>query len=229
MKKEIIVISLGGSLIVPEIVNPKFLEKFKKTLRNLYKTHKFVVVCGGGTIARKYIAILKEDHQSNKSLSIAGIRATRENARFMMQFFGRDANDYLPKNMKEVKSHLKKNSTVFCGALRYSRKATSDATAVKLAHFLKTYFINITDVDGLYTKNPIKFKDAKLISKISWREFEKMALKSKYAPGQHFVLDQNAATLIRKYKIQTYIMGKDLFNLEKILKGRSFEGTLIKN
>jgi len=52
--KKVIVLSLGGSLIIPEKSNFKFLDKFVKTLRKNYKTHKFVVVCGGGSIAKKY-------------------------------------------------------------------------------------------------------------------------------------------------------------------------------
>lgn len=227
MEKKV-VISLGGSLIVPEKMDPEFLDKLKKTLEKNYKTHKFVIVCGGGTIARKYITALAKEHESKKGLSMAGIRATRMNARFMMQFFGKkSANDTLPMNMREVKESLRRNNVVICGALRYSAKSTSDTTAAKLAKYLETDFINLTDVKGLYTSNPKKNKNAKFISKISWRDFENIALKLKHKAGQHFVLDQQAAILIRKFKIPTYIVGKDTSNISKILKGKKFTGTLI--
>ncbi len=225
--KKIIVISLGGSLIVPEQVDYKFLEKFKKTIRSLYKTHRFVIVTGGGSIARKYIQALKAEGKSKLVLSQAGIRATRLNAQFLIQFFGKEANDSLPSNMKEVNNNINKNNIVICGALRYSDNSTSDTTAAKLAHFLKTTFINITNVKGLYTDNPKTNPKAKLIKKISWKNFEKMALKTKYQPGQHFVLDQQAAVLIKKYKIYTYIIGKNLKNLKKLLNDTDFEGTEI--
>ena len=58
MKKELVVISLGGSLIVPEKVDVKFLKEFKKIILKNTKKHKFVIVCGGGSIARKYIQAL---------------------------------------------------------------------------------------------------------------------------------------------------------------------------
>jgi len=225
--KKVIVISLGGSLIIPEKINFKFLDNFKKTLRKHYKTYKFVVVCGGGTIARKYIAMLKEEGKSKSELSQAGIRATRMNAMFMMQFFGKEANDALPGDMKEVKANLNKNDVVFCGALRYAADSTSDGTSAKLAQFLKTDFINMTNVKGLYTANPLTNKNAKFIPYESWKNFEKRANKIKFHAGQHFVLDQNAAVMIRKHKIKTYILGEDLRNLDKVLKGRKFTGTLI--
>ena len=225
--KKTIVLSLGGSLIIPDKVNTNFLIKFKKTLRSLYKTHKFAVVCGGGSIARKYISVLKSQNKSTKELSLAGIRATRDNAQLLMQFFGKEANDKLPKDMKDVKDHLSKNPVVFCGALRYADKETSDGTAAKLANYLKTDFVNLTNVQGLFSANPKTNKNAKFIPSISWKSFESMALKIKYKSGQHFVLDQSASTIIKKHKIRTYIIGSNLSNLKKILKKQKFTGTTI--
>jgi|SRR3989338_678845 len=226
--KKIVVISLGGSLIVPEKMDVKFLQKFKSILQKNYKKHKFVIICGGGTIARRYISALKKEGKSKKELANAGIKATRMNATFMMQFFGeKEANDSLPRNMIDVKNNLRKNNVVICGALRYASNSTSDGTAAKLANFLKTEFINMTNVKGLYSANPKTHSNAKFIPEISWKEFEKRALKLKFKAAQHFVLDQQASVIIRKNKIPTYIIGKELSNLDKILNGKKFIGTSI--
>lgn len=228
--KKVVVISLGGSLIVPEKMNAPFLVKFVKTLRKFYSAHKFVVVCGGGVIARRYIAALKEEGKSKKELSQAGIMATRTNAQFIMQMFTRnEANDVLPMNMKQVRSALSKNEVVICGALRFEPNSTSDSTAAKLANYLRTDFINLTNVLGLYDKDPKKFKDAKFIHSTSWKNLEKKAHEIKYQPGQNFIIDQKASTLIRKHKIKTFLLGSDLKNLENVLKGKKFKGTLIYN
>ena len=227
MNKKTIVLSLGGSLIVPEKVNPKWLEQFKKVIEKSYNQYKFVVVCGGGFVAREYITILKYEHKSKKQQSFAGIAATRMNARLMMQLFGSPANSELPITMKEVKNMLVKNKAVFCGALRYAPSQTSDSTAANLASYLKTDFINITNVAGLHTSNPIRNKKAKLIPKITWKKFEARAKRIKYKAGQNFVLDQRSAALIKNHKIKTYIIGPDLSNLKEILKEKKFKGTLI--
>lgn len=226
MKK--IVLSLGGSVIIPKEVDYKFLNKFKETLRKNYAKYQFVVVCGGGIIARKYIRALKKQGRSLKEQSLAGIRATRMNALFMTQFFGKEANETLPKNMKEVRNNLKQNKVVFCGALRYADNETSDGTAAKLAHFLKADFINLSNVSGLYSANPKTHKNAKFIPKITWDNFEKRALKIEYKPGQHFVLDQKAAIIIRKNRIPTYLIGSEIKNLDNILNHKKFEGTIIR-
>lgn len=227
MKKQIIVMSLGGSLIVPEHEEIGFLHHFKQTLERYYDYYKFVLVCGGGIIARRYIDGLKTEKLPEKQLSLAGIRATRMNAAFVMQLFGKEANDILPRNLKKVKSNLHKNNVVVCGALRFVPHSTSDGTAARAATFLKCEFINLTDVPGLYTANPKTHPHAKLIPHISWKEFETKALKIKHAPGQHFVLDQEAATLIRKHKIPTYIINENLSNLKNLLEHRPFIGTTI--
>jgi uridylate kinase len=222
-----LVISLGGSVIIPDGVDFKFLEKFKAIVRKHYKTHKFVIVCGGGSIARKYIDALSQEHRTETQLAIAGIRATRMNALFMIQFFGKEANQKLPLDMKEVKDSLKRHNIVFCGALRFRPHSTSDGTTARLAHYLKTDFINITNVKGLYTANPATHKDAKFIPKISWKSLEKMALDLKFKAGQHFILDQEAATLIKQNRTKTYIIGRELSNLAAIIKGNPFTGTEI--
>ena len=227
MKK--MVISLGGSLIIPDKIDFQFLEKLKTTLRKHYKTHKFVVVCGGGSIARKYIEALEKENKPIKEVALAGIRATRMNAMFLMQFFGKEANSTLPKDISEIEGLLLKNNVVFCGALRYAKHETSDGTAVKIARRINAPFINLTDVDGLYTSNPKTNKDAKLIKKIGWKDFEKMTLKLTYKPGQHFVLDQEASIMIHKGRIITYIVGKNLSNLSRIIRDQPFVGTLIAN
>lgn len=224
---KIVVISLGGSLIVPEGINFEFLERFKKEIERNYSKCRFVVVCGGGSVARKYINALRKDGKSEREMSLAGIRATRMNALFLMQFMGKSANKSLPGDMTDVENELRRNNVVVCGALRYADDETSDGTAAKLAHHLNCEFINMTNVKGLYSADPRKDKNAKFIPKISWKDFEKMALKIKFKPGQHFVLDQMAAKTIRKYSVSTYIINDKKGNITKIINGKNFIGTLV--
>ncbi len=227
--KKVIVISLGGSLIVPEKIDQVFLEEFKRTLIKNTKKYKFVVVCGGGNTARIYIKGLEGDKISKKEYlqSLLGVSTTRLNARFMTYFFGKDANKGIPHEMNQVENSLRKNKIVFCGALRYAKNQTSDATAAKLAHHFNSDFINLTNVSGLHDKNPNEFKNAKFISEISYKEFLKMVKKIDFKPGQHFVLDQTAAKIINKYKIKTFILGPNLKNLNNLFNGKHFVGSII--
>jgi len=227
--KKVIVISLGGSLIVPKDIDIKFLRKFKDVLLKNKRKYKFVVVCGGGSIARTYINALEKEKIKKKHYfqGLLGISTTRANARFLTYFFGKDANKGIPQDMKDVENLLKKSEIVFCGALGYYQKETSDGTSAKLSNYFKSVFINLTDVDGLYDKDPKRFKSAKFIPGISHKEFLKIANKIRYQPGQHFVLDQKAAKIIKKYNITTYILGPNPDNLDNLLNKMHFVGTRI--
>ena len=225
--KSIVVLSLGGSLIIPDKVDAVFLHKFKKFILQNTKNHKFIIVCGGGSLARKYIAALNSEGISIHLQGLAGIAATRTNARFMTYFFNRDSEAGIPHHVSDIKRLLQKQDFVFCGALTYKTSATTDAQAAEIAASFKAPFINLTNVVGLYNKNPLKHKDATFIPQISWKEFHKMATKEKFHPGQHFVIDQTASAIIMKKKVKTYVLGQDLNQLDNVLKGKSFKGTLI--
>jgi len=53
-KKERIIISLGGSLLVPEGIDAEFIGNFKKfVVSHIKKGYRFILVTGGGRIARQ--------------------------------------------------------------------------------------------------------------------------------------------------------------------------------
>ena len=228
MKKKVIVLSLGGSLIIPDKINVKFLKEFKKIILKNSKKHKFIIVCGGGSVARKYISGLKNLNVNEKLQSFAGISATRMNARFMNYIFKINSEKGIPHKMRTLKKYIKKQDVVFCGALEYKPDQTSDSTSAEIAKYFKSEFINLTNVQGLHDENPSKYKNAKFISKISWKEFDKIANKIKFKPGQHFVLDQKASIIIMENKITTYILGQNMKQLENLLNNKKFVGTTIR-
>ena len=228
MKKKVIVLSLGGSQIIPNDINLSYLNKFKKILKKHTRKYKFIIICGGGSVARKYISALKKTGISEKLQSLAGISATRMNARFMNYFFNIDPKYGIPHTTETLRKYVRKQDITFCGALEYKPNQTSDSTAAEIAKEFKADFINITNIKGLYNKNPKKFKNAKFIPRITWKDFDKMANKTKFKPGQHFVLDQTASKTILKHKIITYITGKDLRQIENLLKNKNFTGTVIQ-
>lgn len=227
MEKRVIVLSLGGSLIIPEDINLKVLKEFKKVILKNSNKFKFIVVCGGGSIARKYISALQEIKCDETKQSYIGIACTRTNARFMSYFFGQDREQGIPHTTKTLEEEIKKSKVVFCGALEYKPKQTSDSTAAQIANHFNTIFINLTNVQGLHDKNPLEHKDAKFIPKISWEDFDKMANKKAFKPGQHFVLDQSASKIILKHKIPTYILGQNMSQLDRLLNNKEYKGTLI--
>ena len=62
--KKVIVLSLGGSLIIPGEINLEYLKDFKRVILKNKDKYKFIIICGGGSIARKYIAALRASGMS---------------------------------------------------------------------------------------------------------------------------------------------------------------------
>ncbi|MBW3020473.1 UMP kinase [Candidatus Woesearchaeota archaeon] len=225
--RKMVVISLGGSLIVPENMDLKFLRNFKKVIKKNTKNYKFVIVCGGGSVARKYINALNEEGKSEYLQSLAGIAITRVNARFMSYFFGFDPEFGIPHDMKHVENLLKKHDIIFCGALRYAPNQTSDATACRLAAYLKSDFINLTNVKGLYDKNPLKYKNARFIPETTRENLEKIMKQIEQKPGMHGPVDHTAMQIIKKNKIKVFIVGNNANQLDNLLNNKPFIGTKI--
>ena len=80
----------------------------------------------------------------------------------------------------------------------------------------------------VYTKDFIKYKNAKPIKKIRWKSYRKI-INSHWTPGMSAPMDPIGAKLAQKLKLKAAIVkGTDLKNLEKLLKDKKFKGTTIE-
>ena len=83
----------------------------------------------------------------------------------------------IPDSFIALNKMIKKNRIIVCGALGYTPDMTSDGTAADIARWWKAdIFINMTNVKGLYNKNPKEYKDAKFIPEISFEDTIKEVL-----------------------------------------------------
>lgn len=217
-----IVISLGGSVIVPKDLDMMFLRDFAKLIKKYKKKHKFSIVCGGGHTARIYTSKAKEFGLSTNDAHELGISATHLNAKFLAKILDAKFSNEHPTKIGKMKG------IVVSGG--YKPGWTTDTDAALIAKSMKAdMLINMTDVKGVYTKDPHKFKNAKLIPKISWEEFEEMFGKKITGAGKHYVFDPLAGQICKKSKIKVYVSGKNLKNIEKLLNRKNFTGTIIND
>jgi uridylate kinase len=227
MKNKLIVISLGGSLIVPDEIDIDFLNKFKKLIDSLTKQkYRFVLICGGGKTCRKYqsaasgvIKIASDD------LDWLGIHATRINAHLLRTIFKRDAHPQIITHPLE-KIQFKEKLLIAAG---WKPGWSTDYDAVILARKLGAEkIINLSNITYAYDKDPNKFPDAKPIIESNWKEFRKI-LPIKWTPGLNSPFDPIASKLAEKYKLKVVIMnGRDMINLKACITGKKFKGTIIE-
>ena len=220
-----VVISLGGSLIHPNEVDIEFLKNFRKLIeRFTLRGFRFVIYCGGGKLARKMQdAASRITKPENIDLDWLGIHATRLNAELVKTIFGKDAEDFLIVNPND-KIKFTKKIIVACGWLP---GWSTDFDAVLAAKNLGIKeIINMSNVDYVYDKDPRKFKGAKKLGRVKWKEFRKL-IDTKWHAGMNAPFDPIAAKEAEKIKTRVNFIGKDLKNLEKLLEGKKFEGTVI--
>jgi uridylate kinase len=227
MSNNLFVISLGGSLVVPDEIDLKFLKKFKNLIEKFIKRNKkFIIIVGGGKTARNYQKAAKKIVKvDNEDLDWLGIHSTRLNAHLLRTIFKEDAYFRVIKNPKE-KVRFKEKILIAAG---WKPGFSTDYDAVLLA---KTYgsktILNLTDVDYVYDKDPHKFKDAKFFENLTWNEYLKL-IDSKWNPGMSAPFDPVASKLAKKFKFEVVILnGRRLKNLENFLSGKKFIGTIIK-
>ncbi len=216
-----IVISLGGSVIVPKELDVKFLKEFVKLIKKYRKKHKFSIVCGGGHTARIYTRKAKEFNLSTKEAHELGVSATHLNAQFLAKVLNATFSKEHPLKIGKMKGIIVSGG--------YKPGWTTDTDAALIAKSMKAdILVNITDVKGIYTKDPDKYKDAKLIQNMSWKEFEKMFGKKITGAGKHYVFDPLAGQICKKNKIKVVVISKNLKNLENLLKDKKFVGTVVE-
>jgi uridylate kinase len=229
MPKKTYVISLGGSLIVPnEEINWRFLKKFRRLLLDQLKADKkFFLVAGGGTTARKYSqAAEKVVKIAPDDLDWLGIHSSRLNAHLLRTIFREQAH---PEIIKNPTIRMSSNRNILVGG-GWKPGWSTDYVATMIAQEYEIdKVVNLTNIDHVYTKDPNKYKDAKKIKEISWGDFRKL-VGDKWTPGLNTPFDPIATQKGQKLNLEVAIMnGSDLPNLRKYLNGEKFKGTVIKD
>lgn len=213
-KNKPIVMSIGGSLVAPEGgPDVKFIKKFVELIKGEIKTgKKFVIVIGGGQVARDYqVALSKIKKPTSVELDWMGIYGTYLNAHLLRIVFGKLADG------KKLRIE---------GGLKPGR--SSDYAATMIAKKLGSkIIINGSNIDYIYDADPRIKKDAKPISEMSWKDYRKI-IAGKWTPGMSAPFDPIASKLCQKEKISVAFSSGSIANIKKVIRGENFKGSLLK-
>ena len=221
-----VVVSLGGSLVVPDEVAARFVERFCALVRrDVASGRRFVVIVGGGALARRFQKALREARAdaSAEDLDWIGIYATHLNAHLLRLALGSVAS---PEVLTSDDGIPDAASAVVLGAGLFPGRSTDYATVLAATKVGAKAIANLSNVTHVYDRDPKDNPDAKPFSKLSWGEYR--ALIPEHAtPGLHAPFDPEASRLAAEHGISVAIMGSDLSNFERYLSGDGFEGTTI--
>ncbi|MFA6024475.1 MAG: UMP kinase [Candidatus Gracilibacteria bacterium] len=203
--------------------------KLAQDIKALWKKKiQVAIVMGGGNFWR---------YRDNKKLSISrsasdaiGMLATMMNARLLqeaLESIGVPAKSlsahgnfyftepYVPSRGKAL---LDKGTVVICGGGTGNAYFTTDTAAALRALELEcSVLLKETKVSGVYDKDPMKYKNAKLLPKISYEEVLKRELQ---------VMDLSAILLCSENKLPIVVFQGKAGNLLKAATGKKI-GSII--
>tara|TARA_B100000508_G_scaffold102982_2_gene81379 strand:+ start:3449 stop:4156 length:708 start_codon:yes stop_codon:yes gene_type:complete len=226
--RETIVMSVGGSLIVPDQIDTSFLKNLKKFIDSQTANgRRFIIIAGGGRTARRYQdAAAEVTELQSDDLDWMGIHATRLNGHLLRTIFRDSAYRVMLTNPDDIQDVPADEKVIIASG--YRPGASTDLRAVQIAKLVGAEkVINLSNIDYVFTDDPKKNPDAEKIEDITWAEFRKL-IPSEWDPGLSSPFDPVAAKEAEESKIEVAsINGETLEELTNYLDSNKFIGTRI--
>ena len=220
-----IVVAIGGSILIKDYDSSRFKE-YSKLLKELAQEHEIFVVVGGGKPAREYISVVRDLGAGEAQCDDIGIEVTRINAKLLLSALGDAAYQRVPHNFQEALEFASSGKIIVMGGTEPTH--STDAVSAILAEYVNAdKLINLTSVDGMYTKDPNKHDDAELIHEITASDLLDFLNDKDMKAGTYECFDTTAVQMIKRSKLDTVIAnGFEPENLIKVINGENI-GTKI--
>lgn len=223
-RKQVIVIKISGRVFGAD--NVKALKDYAAFFARMSRNRQLVIVAGGGTIARHYISHARSSGADESSLDEMGIEISRLNAKLLIYALKDRAYPHPPVTLQEIRHAVDSGLIVVAGGL-HPGQSTNGTAALIAEKTGAEQFLNATDVDGVYDRDPNKYKTAKRFRRIDIRSLRNMLVHEDSAAGGYDLMDIVALKIIERSRIKTRILKADLKSLEKAITGASAVGTEI--
>lgn len=226
MLLEKVVVSIGGSVLIPGENDSSYIRELAGMIRDVSKDVQVAVVCGGGKIARYYTETAKELDATVFQRDLLGIDVTRTNARLFSFALGDAAIEGIPQNAEDAASLSVPGKVVVMGGTEPGH--TTDAVSAMVArHMGADRVVNATSVDAVYSDDPRTVRDAERFSKLTIKELQNIVY-SDHDAGRSSVFDPLGIKILMQEKIDLSVVdGRDLAELRNAILGKDIKGTFI--
>jgi uridylate kinase len=226
IQKMRLIIRIGGSVVASPF-NPMLMNAYVELLLNLRRQgHVVAAVVGGGSLSRDLIKTARAMGLSEASQDEVAISVSRVMAQLFVLRLGKHGTLTVPTNIEDAAKLLDKSKIVVMGGLKPGM--TTDTVAAMLAESVKAdLLVKATDVDGVFTRDPKKYKDAEKLERLSFDDLFGFFEKERHEAGIHQVIDPEAVRILQRKRIKTVIVnGFKPDNVLLAVKGEKV-GTLI--
>ena len=225
-----ILIKLSGESLSGSIGHGLDFEYIKKICMEIKKVHdmgiRIGIVCGGGNFLRG-----RDAHEMDRETAdYVGMMATIMNSLVLKDMFNQIGCEVYNQSglyvsiidkvdSVKAREELDKGKIiVFGGGIGKPFFSTDTGASLRAIDIGADMIIKLTNVDGVYDKDPNKYEDAKLYNKISYQE----VLDKKLS-----VMDMEAIEMCMKNKIKIVVMNintKD--GIKRVLQNEDI-GTIV--
>ncbi len=221
-----IVLRIGGS-VVASPVNTELMDKYADLLIALKEQgHEVVVVVGGGSLAREFIAIAKKLRLDEQAQDEIAISVSRLFAQLFLKKLGEMSGRKVASTIDDAAEYLSEGKIVLMGGLKPG--ITTDAVAALVAERVKAdLLVKGTDQDGVYNKDPRKHADAIKLDYLSFDALSNVFSENRHKAGMHQIIDPEAVKVLKRERMKLVVVnGFKPENILAAVKGENV-GTVI--
>ncbi|ERH09978.1 MAG: putative uridylate kinase [halophilic archaeon J07HX64] len=200
-----VVVSVGGSVLVPELEAER-VEAYAETLLDLVESgHELGVVVGGGPVAREYIGTARALGADEISLDRLGIEVTRLNARLLAGALGDAAVSRPVEAVESARELFRRGDIPVLGGTTPGH--TTDAVATGVAeHAGADLLVYATSVDGVFDADPGVDDDAAKLDRLSPTELVEVVGEVELDAGSNAPVDLLAAKLLQRSDLRAVVV-----------------------
>jgi uridylate kinase len=201
------VVKLGGALFRRE-PNVTALKEMGKALAGFVgAANQLVLVAGGGENARTYIGTARKLGGDESTCDLLGIQITR-------------ASSKIPTTLSDLPHFVGSGKAVVMGGLQPGQ--STNAVAALAAEITRAeILVNGTDVEGVYSEDPKKNPEAKLIRSVHVDKLLAWAMGGEVFAGRYELLDPLAIKIMQRARIPTrFVSLREPGNILAALQGK---------
>ena len=221
-----VVVSIGGSVLVPGDDDAAYIRRLADMLREVASEAQVAVVVGGGREARRYVDMGRALGGSVRELDELGIGITRVNARLLTVALGGMANTEVPVKVDDCARMSEPGRIAVMGGTEPGH--TTDAVSAMIAERMGAdRIVNASNVDAVYSADPRADPDAVRYERMTIAQLKEVVYQDHDA-GKSSVFDPLGVSIAMRERIDILMVnGRDLEELRNAILGKPIKGTFV--
>ena len=223
-----VVVKLGGHLISAKKIQAARIKEYAEIFTRIDRSGtRLVVVTGGGDVAREYCDAAMELGGSQVFRDELGVMASRINAHLLICALGERAYPAVPTSTEQIREFASSGMIVVSGGLQPAQ-STVAVSALAAESVGAEKLVLATDVKGVYSRDPKKHPNARLLREMTFKQLEKMILAQPQLPGEYKLFDLLSVRILQRSRIPCFVVdGSVPSNVESAMTGKKV-GTIIR-